>query len=982
MADSVYSVKTYAPKAGESYTLETLAASKGYNLDTLRKLNPNIKGSDITIGTGNRVLTEVDSIVSKTSTADAFITQTYTIEAKPENDEDLKKYVNTFNEIAKMLKESEDYDNTTAEDLAKLNPYVVSTQNLSSGSMYNKDIEPGTIIVTTVKDANAANVGNLVTITRFGLQADTTRTLEVAWTWWDTESTENYEVQWSWLDSNGIWHPDSKSTVDVDTAYATYNVDEKALAARVKVKPIATSGLLTGAKWTGEWTSEDDYTYHFNVNLATTPTGLTFEIDKYKLTAYLDGIVSTSDICPRCGSDNINKKINGTAMCNDCAYPWEPEIYKTYVQFEITQDHSVVYNTSMLLEASTGYVSYSCDIEPGHNYKVRCRSYRNEIYSAWSDYANVQNAMPTAPGNVEVMVTSETGIYIRWSKVNSAESYRLQYVIKDPEQYGDLTDQDYFDKANTSKSEETVTANTVHNSYTDYAEYSVGNLATGDEYLMRISAINDSAESDWSEIVTFILGTKPSTPTTWSSTTTAVVGEPMALYWVHNSEDASNETYANIKLKLDGVEQPLINIAKVTNPENENETSHYEIDTSAYPDGSKITWQVQTAGVLTDAETGEPVYGDFSIERTINIYAAPTVTVSVADTDKTVLTNPLKVTKFPFYIQASVGNTTNQKPTSYYVSIISSEQYTVIDDVGNNVNVAEGTKIYSKYFDTNETTLEVPITASDITLMNNVTYTIDVTVSMSSGLNANNSQNKFKVSWKSTGSMPFAEIGYDKDTVSAYIRPYIVNNADTLLSVYRREFDGTFTEIATDLKSGDNTYVVDPHPALDYARYRIVSKDTTTGAIAFNDVPGYKIHETSIIIQWDEAWAAFEFTSEDELKSKPAWTGSMVKLPYNIDVSNSHSQDVTHVKYIGRKRPVSYYGTQLGETASWTTEIPKSDKETLYMLRRLAIWMGDVYVREPSGSGYWANIKVSFSQTHLNLTIPVTINVTPVEGGK
>lgn len=45
---------------------------------------------------------------------------------------------------------------------------------------------------------------------------------------------------------------------------------------------------------------------------------------------------------------------------------------------------------------------------------------------------------------------------------------------------------------------------------------------------------------------------------------------------------------------------------------------------------------------------------------------------------------------------------------------------------------------------------------------------------------------------------------------------------------------------------------------------------------------------------------------------------------------------------------MSYYGTQLGETASWKVEIEKSDVDTLYALRRLAIWMGDVYVREPS----------------------------------
>ena len=52
------------------------------------------------------------------------------------------------------------------------------------------------------------------------------------------------------------------------------------------------------------------------------------------------------------------------------------------------------------------------------------------------------------------------------------------------------------------------------------------------------------------------------------------------------------------------------------------------------------------------------------------------------------------------------------------------------------------------------------------------------------------------------------------------------------------------------------------------------------------------------------------------------------------------------------------------------------------MLRRLAIWQGDVYVREPSGTGYWAQISVSFDLKHCELTVPVTLNLTRVDGGK
>ena len=107
----------------------------------------------------------------------------------------------------------------------------------------------------------------------------------------------------------------------------------------------------------------------------------------------------------------------------------------------------------------------------------------------------------------------------------------------------------------------------------------------------------------------------------------------------------------------------------------------------------------------------------------------------------------------------------------------------------------------------------------------------------------------------------------------------------------------------------------------------------------------------------------------------------MLKLPYNISISSSHSPDVSAIEYIGRKHPVSYYGTQTGETESWSVDIPKNDIETLYAIRRLSVWMGDVYVREPSGSGYWANVMVNYSQKSRDLVIPVTFKITRVEGG-
>jgi hypothetical protein len=203
---------------------------------------------------------------------------------------------------------------------------------------------------------------------------------------------------------------------------------------------------------------------------------------------------------------------------------------------------------------------------------------------------------------------------------------------------------------------------------------------------------------------------------------------------------------------------------------------------------------------------------------------------------------------------------------------------------------------------------------------------------------------------------------------------------DALLSVYRREFDGSFTEIAKDLDGELNVTVTDPHPSLDFARYRIIATSKSTGGVRYYDMPAMPVAGKAAILQWDEEWTNFD-TTEGEFQTKPRWEGSLLKLPYNIDVTDNSKPDVELVNYIGRSNPVSYYGTQTGKSATWSVAIPKSDKDTLYALRRLANWMGDVYVREPSGSGYWANVTVSYSQKHKDVTIPVTLTINRVEGG-
>ena len=350
--------------------------------------------------------------------------------------------------------------------------------------------------------------------------------------------------------------------------------------------------------------------------------------------------------------------------------------------------------------------------------------------------------------------------------------------------------------------------------------------------------------------------------------------------------------------------------------------------------------------------------------------------------------------------------------------ISANEGYDALDFNGKEKRVSAGDEVYSKYFNASEDhSLSVTLNASDIDLENNISYTIYCVVSMDSGLTAEATL-EFSVAWTDEEYIPDAEIGIDNDTLTAYIRPYcededgyLIDNV--VLSVYRREFDGTYTELARDVEnqqvvidevvdsngksmtdsSGKElicrdanskyTFITDPHPALDYARYRIVAMSTITGAISYTDIPGYPVGENAAVIQWDEEWTQFDSGANDDgdEMDEPPWSGSMLKLPYNLDVSDKGNTDVTFAKYIGRRHPVSYYGTQIGETSTWNIEVIKDDTETLYALRRLKAYTGDAYVREPSGSGYWANVQVSFNQKHCELTIPVTLDITRVDGG-
>lgn len=804
---------------------------------------------------------------------------------------------------------------TTYQELAKIN-------NIS---------DPNYIVVGQVlkksgsADPVSTNATSKVKITVFGLQSNTDRTLYAAWTW-DKSKTENYQVKWYYDTGDNLWFLGTDTTVDVKQC--TYNAPTNAKRAYLIVKPISKTYKVENSDkeysyWTGEWSTKK--TYSFSDNPPTTPSVPKISIKDYTLTAELD-----------------NLDVNGTE-----------------IQFQVVKDDKSVYKTEKV-KISTSSAKFSCKVAAGSSYKVRCRAVRSSLYSGWTNYSENVTTIPSVPSGITTCkASSETSVYLEWAAVANADTYDIEYT----------NEKKYFDGSN-----QTQTTTGVK-----YTHYELTGLESGKEYFFRIRAVNGNGESAWSGVKSVIIGKKPAAPTTWSSTSSVTVGDDVTLYWVHNSEDNSSESYAQIEFTKVGTESEVwtVEVKNNATDEDKDETKYYVLPTTSYKEGTKIEWRVRTAGITN-------TLGAWSDSRSIDVYAPPTIELTVRD----YLGNDLETfDRYPMYVRAMAGPNT-QVPVGYHMKITANESYETIDHIGNPVTINKGTDIYSKYFDPMPTgmhTLSKTLYANDVDFANNISYTLTCFVTMDSGLTAEVSKEFDVAMTDELEYEPNAEMSLNKDNWSIQMRPYCETVYGEIipsvtLSVYRREFDGSFTEIAKDLVNDDKTYIVDPHPSLDFARYRIVATSTINGSLSYCDLAAFPVNCKSIILQWDEQWSTFDVTEESEFE-QPPWTGSLLVLPYNVDVSESNKIDVVHVEYIGREHPVSYYGTQVGETASWSTAIPKSDKETLYALRRLAKWMGDVYVREPSGSGYWATVSVSFSQKHKDLTIPVSLDITRVEGG-
>lgn len=475
--------------------------------------------------------------------------------------------------------------------------------------------------------------------------------------------------------------------------------------------------------------------------------------------------------------------IKGTACKVRVKFDSDPK--PELIMLSIMKDYSKEYvydpkGTKLGSAASTGYYLYEFDVKdisdfkasPGGTYQVQARiasvTSKYTKWSDWCDYTSVVNTQPDAPTLESCEATSETQIKVKWTEVENISKYVIEYVAES---------EDNFESASL------VSKITVENAITD----TITGLSVGTTYYIRVKSVNDSDESEPSNVLSAVLATKPAAPTTWSSATVMAIlstletTEKQYLYWVHNSKDGSAQRSSELRIEISGTTYYLL----VENP-NKDEYGEYIDKTMELEFWSQVVYTTEgsntgAAGTIYDlfkAGTGESIkwqartkgiaadYGDWSVQRIIKAYVKPTISLLVGDKDGTALVDNI-LTAYPLRVRATTTPST-QTPISFYISILAGESYNDVNSEADEVTISAGDEIFSTYVD--ESALDILIGANGADLKPGINYKINAIVYMNSGLSAEATYS-FSTSWEESSDVPDAEIIYNSTYRYTKIRP-------------------------------------------------------------------------------------------------------------------------------------------------------------------------------------------------------------------
>lgn len=239
------------------------------------------------------------------------------------------------------------------------------------------------------------NLSAQVQITEFGLEKGTTRNVFIKWTW-NQLHTKEFRVVWYYFTGQGTSFVGSDARIT--NKYSSYNAPSNATKVKVKILPIADSrkiGNYTAAYWTAKWTTLREYS--FKNNPPTVPSAPSVTIsNKYKLTASLANVNSDTE----------------------------------QIEWYVVRDDKTKYY-SVKTKVNKNAASMTCTIDAGGKYKVKCRAWKGNQHSDWSEYSGNEGTVPTGVGEItRLEAFSETGVLVDWTGVKNCTGMKFN-ILRD-----------------------------------------------------------------------------------------------------------------------------------------------------------------------------------------------------------------------------------------------------------------------------------------------------------------------------------------------------------------------------------------------------------------------------------------------------------------------------------------------------------------------------------------------------------------------
>ena len=252
-------------------------------------------------------------------------------------------------------------------------------------------------------------------------------------------------------------------------------------------------------------------------------------------------------------------------------------------------------------------------------------------------------------------------------------------------------------------------------------------------------------------------------------------------------------------------------------------------------------------------------------------------------------------------------------------------------------------------------------------------YRIIATTQDSYGQSASAEQD-FRVRWTDQAIMPTAGAIIDEGATYAIIIPMLPNDvpatSDTenaVADIYRLSVDkpvliyegATFGEM-----------YVDPYPTIgEYGGHRIVYRSKN----------GDYITEENTL-----AWVDLDEADDDFLDidyNIIEWDTGVVRLEYNVDLSNSWTKDFTETQYLGGSVQGDWNPAVHREGSLSGVAIATDDAEVIQAMRRLAVHAGICHIRTKDGSNYAADVQVSesYKQGTAHKIVEFSLKITRVD---